>query len=65
MYVAYHEIMASSRENLSSGGCEQQRRGPACASAQSGQRLSYSLAGKDGGQTCPMQSFNILERLCN
>ena len=30
---------ASSRENLSSGFCEQHRRRPACASAQSDQRL--------------------------
>ena len=32
---------ASSRENLSSGGCEQHRRRPACAFAQSDQRLCY------------------------
>ena len=37
-------IWASSRENLSSGVCEQQRRRPACASAQSDQCLCYSLA---------------------
>ena len=35
------DIWASSRENLSSGGCEQHRRRPACASAQSDQRLCY------------------------
>ena len=34
------------RENLSSGVCEQHRRTPACASAQPGQRLCYSLSGK-------------------
>ena len=34
---------ASMRENLSSGVCEQQSRIPACASAQSDQRLCYSL----------------------
>ena len=34
-------VWASSRENLSSGVCEQQRRRPACASAQSDQRLCY------------------------
>ena len=33
-------------ETLSSGVCEQQRRRPACASAQSDQRLCYSLIGK-------------------
>ena len=35
-------IWASSRENLSSGVSEQHRRRPACASAQSDQRLCYS-----------------------
>ena len=40
-------IWASSRENLSSEVCEQQRRRPACAAAQSDQRLCYSLIGKD------------------
>ena len=33
---------ASTRENLSSGGCDQHRRRPACASARSDQRLCYS-----------------------
>ena len=37
---------AATRETLSSGVCEQQRRRPACASAQSDQRLCYSLIGK-------------------
>ena len=41
---------AATRENLSlgggGGGCEQHRRRPACASAQSDQRLCYSLLGK-------------------
>ena len=41
--VQSHIIWASMRENLSSGVCEQQRRRPACASAQSDQRLCYSL----------------------
>ena len=36
---------ASSRENLSSGVHEQHRRRPACAYAQSDQRLCYSLSG--------------------
>ena len=39
-------IRASSRENLSSEVCEQQRRRPACASAQSDQRICCSLFGK-------------------
>ena len=38
-------IWASPGENLSSGVCGQHRRRPACASAQSGQRLCYSLFG--------------------
>ena len=37
---------ASTRENLSSGVCEQHRRRPAYASAQSDQRLCYSRIGK-------------------
>ena len=37
---------ASTRENLSSGVCEQQRRRPAFASAQTDQRLCYLLIGK-------------------
>ena len=39
-------VWASTRENLSSVVCEQQRRRPACTSAQSDQRLCYSLFGK-------------------
>ena len=35
-------IWASTRENLSSGVCEQHRRRPACASVQSDQQLCYS-----------------------
>ena len=42
----YIYIWALMRENLSSGVCEQQRRRPACASAQSVQGLCYSLIGK-------------------
>ena len=43
--LSFRNIWASSRENLSSGVCEQHRRLPACASAQSDQRLCYSLFG--------------------
>ena len=39
----HNNIWAATRENLSSGGCEQHRRRPACASAQTDQRLCYSL----------------------
>ena len=35
-------IRASTRENLSSGGCKQHRRRPACTSAQSDQRFVIS-----------------------
>ena len=39
------------------GMCEQQRRRPACASAQSDQRLCYSLSGKYSSQPCCVQNF--------
>ena len=39
-------IWALTRENLSFGVCEQHRGRPACTSAQSDQRLCYSLIGK-------------------
>ena len=42
----YNIRWASARENLSYGVCEQHRRRPACASAQSDQRLCYSPFGK-------------------
>ena len=38
-------IWASTRENLSLGVCEQQRRRPACASAQTDQLLCYLFLG--------------------
>ena len=38
--------MGSSLETLSSEVCEHERRRPACAAAQSDQRLCYSLFGK-------------------
>ena len=44
--VSISHIWASTRENQSSVVWEQQRRRPACASAQSDQRLCYSLFGK-------------------
>ena len=44
--MAASYIWASTRENLSSVVYEQHRRRPACASAQSDQRLCYSLCGK-------------------
>ena len=45
--------------------CEQQRRRPACTSAQSDQRLCYSLIGKYNILTCLMQTFNNLVCLSN
>ena len=42
-YTGTYIIWASSRENLSSVVCEQQRHRPACAYAQSDQRLCCSL----------------------
>ena len=39
-------IWASTRENLSSGVCEQQRHRSSCAFAQSDQHLCYSFIGK-------------------
>ena len=41
-----YAIWDSTRENLSSEVCEQHRCRPVCASAQSDQRLCYSLFGK-------------------
>ena len=58
-------IWALTRENLSSEGCEQHRRRPACASAQTDQRLCYSLFGKYHIQTCFKRNFNFLACLCS
>ena len=53
------------QENLSSGVCEQQRRRPACASAQSDQHLCYSLCGKYHIWTCSRWNFNFLASPCS
>ena len=45
-WIKYFILWALTRENLSSEVCEQQRRRPACASAQTDQRLCYLLFGK-------------------
>ena len=58
-------IWAMSRENLSSVVCEQQRRRPACASAQSDQRLCYSPIVKYHIQTWYTRNFNFLASLCS
>ena len=49
---SFHYNWASNREKLSSGVCEQHRCRPACAYAQSDQRLCYSLLGKYHMKTC-------------
>ena len=58
-------IWATSQENLSSGVGEQQRRRPACASAQSDQCLCYSLFRKDHMEACYEGNFNFLASLCS
>ena len=45
--------------------CEQQRRRPACASAQSGQRLCFSFSGKFYDYTCYRENVDILTSLCS
>ena len=56
---------ASMWENLSSGGCEQQRCRPAWAYLQSDQRLWHSLLRKLIIKTCYKQNFTILASLCS
>ena len=56
-------IWASTRENLSSGVCEQHRRRPACASEQTDQRLCYSLFWQYHILTCFERNFTILANL--
>ena len=55
----------STWENLSSGVCEQHRRRPAWASAQTDQPLCYSLTGKYHILTCFKRNFNVLDSLCS
>ena len=50
-------------EALSSDGCEQQRRRPACASAQTDQRLYSSRFGKNLMKTCYKRNFSLLASL--
>ena len=58
-------IWASTPENLSLGVHEQQRRRPACASAQSDHRLCYSHFGKYQIWACYRQNFDFLASLCS
>ena len=62
--VKIWEKWASTRENLSSGGCKQHRRRPACASTQPGQHLCYSFFGKCHMLTCYRWNFNFPFSLC-
>ena len=55
-----NDIWASTRENLSSRVCEQHRRRPACASAQSDQRLCYSLSEKNSSPSCEISIFQLV-----
>ena len=55
----------STRENLSSEACEQQRCRPACACVQSDQHLCFSLFGKYHIQTCNKRNFYYLASLCS
>ena len=56
---------ALTRENLFSGGCEQQWRRLACTNTQSDQRLWQMLIGKYHIKTCYKQNFTILASLCS
>ena len=56
---------AATRQNLSSGVCEQHWRRPACAYAQSDQHLCYSLIGKYHVQTYYRRSFDFLAGICS
>ena len=62
-YVLAHLGLEARKPNFAA--CEQQRRRPACASAQSDQRLSYSLYGKYNSHPCSMENFHILSSLCS
>ena len=71
IYPEYSGIVkwASTCENLSSGVCKQQRRRPACTSAQSDQCLCYSLIGKNHTfvhkLACYKRNFNFLASRCS
>ena len=65
IYTCVLFIWASTRENLCSGVCEQQRRRPACTSAQSDQRPCYSLLRKYHIKACYKQNCNFLASPCS
>ena len=58
-------IWTSTRENLSSVGCEQQRHRHACADAQSDQHLCYSRFGKYNISAYYKRNFIFLSSLCS
>ena len=69
-YILWHLILvysfwASTRENLSSEVCEQYRHRPACAYAQSDQRLCNLPLGKYHMQTSYRWNFNFLASHCS
>ena len=57
-------LWASSRQTLSLGVCEQQKRRPACVSVQTDLRLYYSSTGKYRISTCFKRNFNLAS-LCS
>ena len=65
VYIKGLQDWATSRENLSSEVCEQQKRRPAFASAQSYQRVCYSLFGKYHIWSCYKRNFNFLASFCS
>ena len=56
-------IWDSTRKDLTFVACEQQVCRPACAFAQSDQRLCYLQSSKYSGRTCFMQDYNVLTSL--
>ena len=64
-YFRFPHNWASKRENQSSGVCEQHMRRPACASAQSDQRLCFSLFEKYHMCSWYRWNFNFLASLCS
>ena len=64
-WLIYYYNWASPWKNLSSVVCEQQRHRPACAYAQSDQRLYYLLIVKYHIQAWYKRNFNVLASLCS
>ena len=63
-FIVQHVLNGSQREKTCLWGfAEKHRRRPACAFAQSDQRLCYSLSGEHSSQACSMQNSNLLASL--